>query len=723
MATVAQGRNQAKILIKERLDIGDFFSQRGFALRADNSRLWTLCPFHNEKTGSFCITPATGRYYCFGCKESGDVFTYLEKKEGLSFTEAVDTLAQQLGITIAENNVSREETDKRLRYMKLVSDVWDYWRTCYDGLPENHVVKAHEIRDKRGISSSAHDNYDLFGWSPNGNKTIDYLHSRGYSDEDMLAVGVARKNKDNGSLYSAWRERLMFPIKDVLGKVVGFTGRLVFDNTQGQVGKYVNSPESLIYHKSDVMFCHNIARKQSAHDKEVFIVEGQFDVLALQHSGKTNAVAVSGSTISFNQARSLQRMVGATGRLVFVFDSDSAGMNASIKAWKNIGSLQSQSYVASMPQGLDPSDTYKTQGQDGVLRALSTTIPLWEHIVRSQATLHDVSHDVSYHEYIAVMAHVYDSTYDSAYQDNIVNLIALLSGKSVLQVTADIEHVLGLSSQRAQSHDDGESNTEYTIGITQLPQQLNSADIYLLSSCIELIHYRSLASLVDVPPILQPTRDYIATLGESPLILEKIDDDTIRMICSYIMSSVNDSQALAISSPYREDNVELMKQRIEVQAHEVSRRKIESQIGKLSSIASSGHIDMTILRRYESKMRELRTTYGTQCDEYQSRLLQQVDSINAQYSQTDNDNTSSPVETPSGDVTSTAKYSDSPLVANGENNTRSAEEFAIQPYEPSQEDHGSAYTAPVNDIPYDNYDPYYNDNSYGYRCNDYYGIV
>lgn len=423
---------QATGMVKNRLNIVDFFKQRGLNMKRSGSRYWALCPFHNENTPSFSIDENTNRYYCFGCGEHGDIFTYMEKTDGLSFTEALEEQCNALNITLVIDDKAAAASHARKTYMAITAETWRFFRAQYDALPYEHIVKRHEIRMKRGLSSDAKDNHHLFGWAPkNRQELIDHLKSKGYTLEDMHGAGVVSKSMDTGDYYTPWSERLMFPICDILGRPVGFSGRIVRyheePNADKPKRKYVNSTDNDIYHKRDLLFCQSIAKTQANHDHIVYVVEGQFDVLAMQASGFDNTVASSGTALSIQQVKSLQRMVGENGKIVFMFDADAAGQKAAIRTFKTIGPIQGQAEAA-ITEGKDPSDMYHDEGAEALRRTAMTHIPLWQHALNTLTGQHDLSTPDGSRAFINDFMDFHKSISDPIIARNAIQIAALRTG-------------------------------------------------------------------------------------------------------------------------------------------------------------------------------------------------------------------------------------------------------------------------------------------------------
>lgn len=348
--------------VKQRLNIVDFMERKGLSLKpAGVGRYVALCPFHNEKTPSFTVSENSGTYHCFGCGASGDIISYLRNREGLDFLEAVQTVCDMCGIEFNPETVQNNGNyAKNKALLALLSDAWTFYQDTFNSLPVEHRVKMFEIMAKRGVKADNSVNSNLLGYAPaDGNKIIKYLQSHHYTVEQMFEAGVVVKSSTNGSYYSPWRERLMFPICDPMGKVRGFSGRIVFYDSNKPERKYVNSSENALYHKRELLFCQNLARKPMFEQHKAYIVEGQFDVLAMQHGGFLNTVASSGTALTDYQIQQLIRTVGENGSIVFMFDNDNAGRKAALSVFTTLGDYQNQCYATTTgSNGKDASDLY-----------------------------------------------------------------------------------------------------------------------------------------------------------------------------------------------------------------------------------------------------------------------------------------------------------------------------------------------------------------------------
>lgn len=417
--------------VKNAEPIVDFLEKRGHKLIRSGANRWKmLCPFHDEKTPSCIVSETYQSYHCFGCGVNGDIFTYMTEKEGIPFMDAVESLA-------AKNNIpfSRDEESKgtsRRVLMEITNLVYKAFKSQFNALPLDHPAKRN-ISD-RSIEPDNEHNHDLFGWAgPDDTLIVKALNSKGYTNDQLIEAGVARNDR-NGTCRMAWRNRLMFVIKDMAGRPVGFTGRLVYKDSKDQ-RKYVNSPESAIFHKSNVMFCEDIAKTKAAKDSLVYVVEGQFDAIALQHIGLTNVVASSGTALTDKHADMLKRMVGGEGRIVFAFDSDDAGQKAAIRTFKAVPAVQLISYASITHGDKDASDMYRDD-PESLHHQMTTMKPLYRHVIDAIANRMDMSDEHGRNSFIKECMGVYETITDPIMADNFITYMGLLSGIDTSSIRA-----------------------------------------------------------------------------------------------------------------------------------------------------------------------------------------------------------------------------------------------------------------------------------------------
>ena len=616
-------------LVKQRVDIVEFLEQHGMDVKRSGTRYWALCPFHDEDTPSFSIDQNTGRYYCFGCRETGDIFTYLQKTEGLTFKEALEEECDALHIEYKQSDEEIEEGKRRKIYMEIVAEAWRFFREQYDKLPEDHIVKLHEIRMKRRISSDAKDNHYLFGWAPvSRTALIGRLRSKGFKMDDMVAAGVVNQSQDGRSYYCPWGERLMFPICDTIGRPVGFSGRLVRYETGPDAPKmkrkYVNSRDNEIYHKSELLFCQSIARRQSSREHKVYVVEGQFDVIAMQVAGHDNTVASSGTAFTMQQARSLQRMVGDDGKIIFMFDADAAGQHAAIRTFKELGSMQSQAW-ACITEDKDPSDMLAEGGVKALNAQLGKTKELWRHVLEALKAQYDLGKPDQSREFLTAFADLWKTISDSIIADSAVRLASLWTGLSVASIASQLgsKRDTGAPSDKIVvpesnlSHGMIRVDDDHSIGM--------SPDIALNASALAEPDKRFVLEHVTMRGIDEEFRLWLlkesngGVLPESPFDLKSGDayvpvvtrvnvdsfavDEERRLYVEALYKLNDEAHRFDLAASMMLNTAELMTQQLEAWVNARTEEKCRSSFASLSGIGSD--LDMQVLKEYEDRVREI----------------------------------------------------------------------------------------------------------------------
>ena len=344
--------------IKARTDLADLISSYGVQVRRAGSSMKACCPFHNEKTPSFNINVNKGYYHCFGCGESGDAIKFVEKMEGLTFVEAAKKLAQACGVKIEEK--ADPEAGKRKRLYALMTELSEFYRRCLLQTKEAEPARAYLA--SRALDGAVAEDWTI-GYAPNGCATmLKWAEKYKYTPEELEAAGVIKAPKGPGDRgYHRFGGRLMFTIRDRQGRVVAFSGRqLVADKKSG---KYVNSPETLVFKKSNVLFgfdkaAANIAK--SSH-REVLVCEGQIDTIRLHVSGFSVAVASQGTAFTEEHVKMVKKVADS---VLLVFDDDAAGHKATIRTARLFLAAEMPVRVVSLPGGDDPDSFLRTKGAD-----------------------------------------------------------------------------------------------------------------------------------------------------------------------------------------------------------------------------------------------------------------------------------------------------------------------------------------------------------------------
>lgn len=344
--------------IKERLTIEDVVSSY-LKLERAGANFKARCPFHNEKTPSFFISPARNSYYCFGCGASGDIFSFVEAFEGLDFKGALKLLAERAGVTLSfeKDNVGKDEREVLYNVLREATAYFE------GNLMAN--PKVFEYLTLRGLTEKTIKQFHLGFAKDDWHGVHEHLKNKGYTDDVIELAGLIKKGEKG--YYDRFRGRIMFPISDSSGRVIAFSGRIFFDD--GKSAKYVNSPETPIFHKSAVLYGINEAKDSIRKNNFAILVEGQMDLLMSHQAGFRNTVASSGTALSSSlEAKDGVSNLGLVKRLsnnlVLAYDADKAGLSASERASKIALSMGMDVKVAKMPEGVDPADLILKYGVD-----------------------------------------------------------------------------------------------------------------------------------------------------------------------------------------------------------------------------------------------------------------------------------------------------------------------------------------------------------------------
>src|ERR1035437_7864597 len=345
--------------IKERLTITDIISPYVKLHRAGRSMVG-LCPFHKEKTGSFHVSTERGTWHCFGCGEGGDGFSFIEKIEGVDFKGALKILAEKAGVVIEYAGGAHEDTSKKdkLRSLMTRASEW-YMRSLKDSPAYSYALS-------RGLTEETIKNWGL-GSAPDAWRTLlEALTLEGFTIPQLLSAGLIKEADGKpGTYYDRFRNRLMFPIRDSAGHVVAFTGRALASD---DLAKYLNSPETDLYHKSEILFGMDRAKDAIRTRKFTMLVEGQIDVIHAHQAGFQNAVALSGTALSEKHLGLMKRF---SENLMLVLDADPAGLKATARSAALALTAGLRVKAARLPKGKDPADLISDDAKDFAARVLA----------------------------------------------------------------------------------------------------------------------------------------------------------------------------------------------------------------------------------------------------------------------------------------------------------------------------------------------------------------
>ncbi|MFJ2701652.1 DNA primase [Streptomyces sp. NPDC087428] len=355
---------------------------------AGGGNLKGLCPFHDEKSPSFQVSPSKGLFHCFGCQEGGDTIAFVMKIDHLQFSEVVERLAAQAGITLRYEeggyNPSHQRGE-RIRLVEAHKAAAQFYVEQLDG-PEAEIGRR--FLAERGFDQAAAAHFGV-GYSPAGwDHLTRYLRGKGFSDKELIASGISQDGR-RGPI-DRFRGRLMWPISDTAGDIVGFGARKLRDDDNGP--KYLNTPETAIYKKSQVLYGIDLAKKDIAKASRAVVVEGYTDVMACHLAGITTAIATCGTAFGGDHIKILRRLLMDNGsaRVIFTFDGDAAGQKAALRAFEDDQKFAAETYIAIAPDNMDPCDLRLAKGDEAVRDLVEPRTPLFEFALRQIVGRYDL---------------------------------------------------------------------------------------------------------------------------------------------------------------------------------------------------------------------------------------------------------------------------------------------------------------------------------------------
>lgn len=368
--------------------VGDYVQLKG----AGGGQKKGLCPFHDEKSPSFHVTPARGYFHCFGCQEGGDVIAFIMKIDHLSFTETIERLASRIGYQLTyeqSSGGSKAPTVQRSRLLEANIQASLFYQEQLQLPSASH---ARELLIKRGFDKTASQSFEI-GYAPDQWDALSkFLLGKGFSAEELLLAGLTKEGTKGA--IDRFRNRLIWPIRDISGDLVGFGARKLASDEEDTGPKYLNTPETSIYKKSQVLYGLDKAKKEIAKKRQVVIVEGYTDVMAAHLAGIPTAVATCGTAFGDEHIRILRRLLmdddAFRGEVIFTFDGDAAGQKAALRAFGDDQKFVTQTFVAVEPSGLDPSDLRQEMGDAALRDLIARRVPLFEFAIKSSIKQFDL---------------------------------------------------------------------------------------------------------------------------------------------------------------------------------------------------------------------------------------------------------------------------------------------------------------------------------------------
>jgi DNA primase len=422
--------------VRERSAIADVVGEYLQLRPAGGGSLKGLCPFHDEKTPSFNVTPGKELYYCFSCTAGGDVIKFVQEIEHLSFAEAIERLAARAGVELRYEQggyVPGQETSQRRRLIDAHRAAVDFYSERIRG---DSASAARAFLAERGFELSDAERFGV-GYSPAAwDELTRHLRGRGFTDEELLKAGLARQGRRG--LIDMFRGRLMWPVRDLTGETIAFGARKLDPDDDGP--KYLNTPETALFKKGHVLYGADLAKREIAHRRQAVIVEGYTDVMACHLSGVPTAVATCGTSFGEDHVKVLRRLImdtnGSDGEVIFTFDGDAAGQRAALRAFSLEEKFVTQTFVAVQPDGLDPCDLRLKHGEGAVRDLIARRVPLFEFAIKSALAKHDLDTTegqlAALDEAAPIVARIKDPGRRARYAVNLDRWLGLMDERFVL---------------------------------------------------------------------------------------------------------------------------------------------------------------------------------------------------------------------------------------------------------------------------------------------------
>jgi DNA primase len=451
-------RDEDIALVREKSPIADVIGEHLQLRNAGGGNLKGLCPFHDEKSASFNVTPARGLFYCFGCGAGGDVIKFVQDLEHVDFSDAVERLAARAKVQLryVEGGPvgGQRNPGQRARLIEAHATAAEF----YAGqLRSEEAAPARDFLTQRGFDSVVAARYGC-GYAPSQWDALTrHLLQRGFTGQELQLAGLAREG-GRGGLIDRFHRRLLWPIRDVGGEVVGFGGRRLFDDDRVEA-KYLNTPETPIYKKSQLLYGLDMAKRDIARQHQAVIVEGYTDVMACHLAGVTTAVATCGTAFGSEHVSLVRRLLmdsdTFSGRVIFTFDGDAAGMRAAERAFADDQKFMAQTFVAVEPNGMDPCDLRLSAGDAALRDLVAARIPLVEFVLRSTVARYDLDtaegRTSAIDAGIPLVARIKDRALRDEYARRLAGLIGFGLEDQVLARVRGLERADGRRAAAAES--------------------------------------------------------------------------------------------------------------------------------------------------------------------------------------------------------------------------------------------------------------------------------
>jgi DNA primase len=439
--------------IRERCAIDEVVADYVQLKSAGGGQKKGLCPFHDEKSPSFHVTPSKGFFHCFGCQTSGDVISFVMKMDHLSFTETIERLADRMGYQLRyeEGNFTPAPAGNRTRLIAANTLAAKFYQDQLNTSPT--AAHARELMTKRGFDKAACERFGV-GYAPDEwDGLTKFLRAEDFTIDELETAGLSKMGQ-RGPI-DKFRNRLIWPIRDISGDVVGFGARKLASDEEDQGPKYLNTSETPVYKKSQVLYGLDMAKKEIAKKRQVVIVEGYTDVMAAQLAGITTAVATCGTAFGADHIRIIRRLLmdddAFRGEVIFTFDGDAAGQKAALRAFSEDQKFVTQTFVAVEPDGLDPADLRQQKGDLALRDLIAKRVPLFEFAIKTELGLHKLESAEGRVNALNATAPLVAQIRDKSLRPEYTRLLAGWLGVEVELVTAAVNQGLKSRPQSASA--------------------------------------------------------------------------------------------------------------------------------------------------------------------------------------------------------------------------------------------------------------------------------
>ncbi len=445
--------------VREKAKIDEVVSAYVTLRNAGGGSLKGLCPFHDEKSASFNVRPSRQSFHCFGCGVGGDVIAFLMKIDGLTFVESIERLADKYGVQLRREEGGPDDRPKGPQRRRLI-EAHAVAQEYYAGqLATPEALQARQFLGERGFDQASAEHFGI-GFAPRDGESLwHHLRDRKFSLDEVVAAGLVAVGRGP---YDRFRGRLLWPIRETNSETIGFGARRIFDDDKIEA-KYLNTPETPIYKKSQVLYGVDLARRDMARSSQAVIVEGYTDVMACHLAGVTTAVATCGTAFGDEHAKVLRRLLADheefRGEVIFTFDGDAAGQKAALKVFQSDDQYVAQTYVAVAPDGMDPCDLRIKQGDAAVRELIATRQPLYRFVLANVIARYDLDRADSRVDALREAAGLVASVRDKSKVDAFARELAGLVGADPEEARTEVRRAVARGprsdSRRPAPADDG----------------------------------------------------------------------------------------------------------------------------------------------------------------------------------------------------------------------------------------------------------------------------